>query len=384
MQSAPVTWLTPGFGFAPSDPLAGPNLVATAFQHDAAIAADPQLSAAGFVPPEDESRNPGVILGLTAPRAPRALAREPVPLRPARAVLAARGAGRRRSRRGSRDRPGERPALPAHAQLLERLAGREPARRRRRGPAAVARCPSPVFQCRERPAARRRKCARARPSPCRADARRPGPARAGRHRRRGDRTRVRARCNPGRHAARLRCRKRRRAMDMDPEGAVAAPAGADARCAVDHPQSRHRRRARTAPTGGKRPAPLAPVRPRPRRSTLLRAGSLATGRPTPALDVRAARRAGPGARRPRGDAPSHRGIGPECRRMDRAAAGRLRHALRRARRMPVQARAMRCSSSTRRRDACCGPTTASRPCPRRRARSTSTATASSTAPMSST
>jgi type IV pilus assembly protein PilY1 len=68
-QSAPITWLTPAAGFSPSDPLAGPNLVASAFQHDAAIAAAPQLSAAGFVPSEDESRNPGVILGLTAPRA---------------------------------------------------------------------------------------------------------------------------------------------------------------------------------------------------------------------------------------------------------------------------------------------------------------------------
>jgi len=69
LQSTPVTWLTAGLGFSPSDPLAGPNLVATAFQHDAALAADPQLSAAGFVPPEDASRNPGVIFGLTAPRA---------------------------------------------------------------------------------------------------------------------------------------------------------------------------------------------------------------------------------------------------------------------------------------------------------------------------
>jgi len=67
-QSAPVTWLTPALGFSPSDPLAGPNLVASAFQHDAAIAASPQLSAAGFVPPADDSQNPGVILGLTAPR----------------------------------------------------------------------------------------------------------------------------------------------------------------------------------------------------------------------------------------------------------------------------------------------------------------------------
>ncbi len=68
-QSAPVSWLAQGLGRPPSDPLIGPNVVAAAFQHDAAVAADPQLSAAGFVPPDAASSGPGVILGLTAPRA---------------------------------------------------------------------------------------------------------------------------------------------------------------------------------------------------------------------------------------------------------------------------------------------------------------------------
>jgi len=68
-QSAPVSWLAPGPGLSPSDPLAGVNLVAGAFQHDAAIAAGPQLSAAGFAPTDAASNSPGVILGLTAPRA---------------------------------------------------------------------------------------------------------------------------------------------------------------------------------------------------------------------------------------------------------------------------------------------------------------------------
>jgi type IV pilus assembly protein PilY1 len=69
VQSAPVSWLAQGLGHSPSDPLAGPNLVAAAFQHDAAVAAGPQLSAAGFVLPDAASSSPGVILGLTAPRA---------------------------------------------------------------------------------------------------------------------------------------------------------------------------------------------------------------------------------------------------------------------------------------------------------------------------
>jgi len=68
-QSAPVSWFALGPGLSPSDPLVGPNLVAAAFQRDAAVAAGPQLSAAGFVPPDAASNNPGVILGLTAPRA---------------------------------------------------------------------------------------------------------------------------------------------------------------------------------------------------------------------------------------------------------------------------------------------------------------------------
>ncbi len=68
-QTAPVTWLAPGLALSPSDPLAWPNLAAAALQHDAAVASEPQLSAAGFLPPDARSADPGVILGLTAPRA---------------------------------------------------------------------------------------------------------------------------------------------------------------------------------------------------------------------------------------------------------------------------------------------------------------------------
>lgn len=69
VQSAPVTWLAPGLELSPADPTAWPNLVAAALQHDAAVPAAPQLSAAGFMPPDTDLADPGVILGLTAPRA---------------------------------------------------------------------------------------------------------------------------------------------------------------------------------------------------------------------------------------------------------------------------------------------------------------------------
>lgn len=55
-------------GYAHADPLAAVNLVASALQHDAAVAADPQLSAAAFVPSDADARGPGVIFGLSAPR----------------------------------------------------------------------------------------------------------------------------------------------------------------------------------------------------------------------------------------------------------------------------------------------------------------------------
>ena len=69
VQSAPVTWLAPGKLDSPADPLAYPNLVATAFQRDAAVAAGPQLSAAAFTPVDAESGELGVIVGLSAPQA---------------------------------------------------------------------------------------------------------------------------------------------------------------------------------------------------------------------------------------------------------------------------------------------------------------------------
>ena len=52
-----------------ADPLAYINLIARSFQHDAAVPADPQLSAAGLTPFAGDSREPGVIFGLTAPLA---------------------------------------------------------------------------------------------------------------------------------------------------------------------------------------------------------------------------------------------------------------------------------------------------------------------------
>jgi len=69
VQFAPVTWLAPGLELSPTDPTVWPNLTAAALQHDAAAPADPQLSAAGFVPADNGLEDPGVILGLTAPRA---------------------------------------------------------------------------------------------------------------------------------------------------------------------------------------------------------------------------------------------------------------------------------------------------------------------------
>jgi outer membrane protein assembly factor BamB len=63
VQSAPVAWS------ALSDSLAGANLVAAAFQHDAAVPGDPQLSAPGWIPSDADAAGAGVIFGLTAPRA---------------------------------------------------------------------------------------------------------------------------------------------------------------------------------------------------------------------------------------------------------------------------------------------------------------------------
>jgi type IV pilus assembly protein PilY1 len=68
MQSAPFLWNAPGLGYSLADPLAGPNLVTAAFQRDAAVAPDPQLSAAGMVLADAGPGGADVILGLSAPR----------------------------------------------------------------------------------------------------------------------------------------------------------------------------------------------------------------------------------------------------------------------------------------------------------------------------
>jgi type IV pilus assembly protein PilY1 len=79
-QSAAVFWLAPapvpeliGESSATDaisslqDPLAFINLVARSLQRDAAVAGDPQLSAAGMVPLTDSTHLPGLVYGLTAP-----------------------------------------------------------------------------------------------------------------------------------------------------------------------------------------------------------------------------------------------------------------------------------------------------------------------------
>ena len=79
-QSAEVSWIapaaaplhqaeTPGAVARLDDPLAFVNLVARSLQRDAAVPADPQLSAAAFLPIADAADAPGIVVGLTAPRA---------------------------------------------------------------------------------------------------------------------------------------------------------------------------------------------------------------------------------------------------------------------------------------------------------------------------
>lgn len=79
-QSAEVSWLAPASAPLPrsatpgaisrlDDPLAFVNLVARSLQRDAAVPADPQLSAAAFLPIAAVGDAPGIVVGLTAPRA---------------------------------------------------------------------------------------------------------------------------------------------------------------------------------------------------------------------------------------------------------------------------------------------------------------------------
>jgi type IV pilus assembly protein PilY1 len=75
-QSAPVSWIAPGrpngsisSAVSPADPIAFANLVATAFQRDAAVASGPQVSAAGLTPLDADVGPPGVVLGLSVPLA---------------------------------------------------------------------------------------------------------------------------------------------------------------------------------------------------------------------------------------------------------------------------------------------------------------------------
>jgi len=74
VQSAPVSWIRPLSGNdtadlpAITDPLAYVNLIARAHLRDAAVAAEPQLSAAALMPFDSRAGTAGVIFGLIAPR----------------------------------------------------------------------------------------------------------------------------------------------------------------------------------------------------------------------------------------------------------------------------------------------------------------------------
>ena len=74
VQSAPVNWIRPAYIAAVGGvtdiarPLAYVNLVAQAHLRDAAIAAEPQLSAAALMPFASHAGAVGVVFGLTAPR----------------------------------------------------------------------------------------------------------------------------------------------------------------------------------------------------------------------------------------------------------------------------------------------------------------------------
>ncbi len=77
VQSAPMAWIMPGPASARdpertsslSDPLVFINLIARGLQHDTAVPANPQLSAAGMTPISGDSGGPELVFGLTAPTA---------------------------------------------------------------------------------------------------------------------------------------------------------------------------------------------------------------------------------------------------------------------------------------------------------------------------
>jgi type IV pilus assembly protein PilY1 len=73
-QSAGIAWITPADTDVAArtrsyaDPLAYLDAVIAAHQRDAAVAANPQLSAAALLPFDSRAGAPGVVFGLTAPR----------------------------------------------------------------------------------------------------------------------------------------------------------------------------------------------------------------------------------------------------------------------------------------------------------------------------
>ena len=159
VQSAPVSWIRPASGgdaadsTAITDPLAYVNLIAHAHLRDAAVAAEPQLSAAALMPFDSRAGAAGVIFGLTAPRPSERWAGKPAEIRTAGACRPVRAAARRRSRRHARHRC-ERLAGSRDAKPVERRTRYEPARRWRGRPHAGRRGAQSVHRCRGRPAGR--------------------------------------------------------------------------------------------------------------------------------------------------------------------------------------------------------------------------------------
>ncbi len=353
---------------------------------DAAVVADPQLSAAALMPFDTRAGATGVVFGLTAPRPSErwvgnvlayALKAPAGPFEPPLVV----------------DRDGE-PAIDANglpgagtqslwsdapdANLLDG---------RRCRPHAARRGAQPVHRHRGQPAGRSRESARAGQCAHRARIARlgaarsgirgrvarilPGPAHAGRsrpacacHRRvSAGRAAHRVRGDAGWRAARLRRRQRRRALGLDAEGTAGAHARARTRCADDGAQPRHRRPARRAPSRSgrrwphrsrSRRAPVAALRPRPRRCALLRARRRPAARSSAALVRGTCPTRTPWLSRNRSSRVSTsrirartRTTGSSC-----SPAATTGASMRAAR--PARAAAARCWRSTRRRAGRCG------------------------------
>ncbi|MGH8131146.1 MAG: PilC/PilY family type IV pilus protein, partial [Steroidobacteraceae bacterium] len=69
VQTAPIAWITPDTPSSLGDSLTYINLIARSLQHDAAVPANPQLSAAAMATIAGDSGGLGLVFGLTAPLA---------------------------------------------------------------------------------------------------------------------------------------------------------------------------------------------------------------------------------------------------------------------------------------------------------------------------